>query len=80
MEYKTQGVCSQVIKFEIEDDTVKSVEFIGGCDGNAKGVANLIEGMDVADAISRMEGIKCGYRATSCPDQLAQALKKATGR
>jgi len=78
MVYKTSGVCTQEIHFEIDDDnTLHSVEFIGGCAGNTQGVARLIEGMDVDEAIARMDGIKCGFRATSCPDQLAQALKQA---
>jgi uncharacterized protein (TIGR03905 family) len=80
MQYKTKGVCSQMINFEIEDNKVKNVEFIGGCNGNLQGIARLIEGMDVNDAISRIEGIQCGYKKTSCPDQLAEALKKATGK
>lgn len=77
MEFKTKGVCSQMIHFDIEDNTVKNVRFLGGCSGNTQGVARLVEGMDVNEAISRLEGIKCGPRPTSCPDQLAQALKKA---
>ena len=77
MEYTPKGVCSQKITFEIEDNKVKSVRFYGGCSGNTQGVARLVEGMDVDDAISRMEGIKCGFKSTSCPDQLAQALKEA---
>lgn len=80
MEYKTHGVCSQMIHFEIEDDKVKSVAFTGGCNGNLQGISRLIEGMHVDEAITKMEGIHCGYRSTSCPDQLAQALKKATGQ
>ncbi|MBA4699928.1 MAG: TIGR03905 family TSCPD domain-containing protein [Ruminococcus sp.] len=79
MQYKTRGVCSQVINFEIEDDKVRNVEFVGGCDGNLQGISNLIDGMDVKEAISKIEGIRCGYKKTSCPDQLAEALKKATG-
>ena len=79
MEYTPKGVCSQKITFEIEDNKVKSVRFYGGCSGNTQGVARLVEGMDVDDAISRMEGIKCGFKSTSCPDQLAQALKEAAG-
>lgn len=74
--YKTQGTCSQEILFDIEGDIIKSVEFIGGCSGNTQGVARLVEGMKVEDAIARMEGIKCGARHTSCPDQLATAFKK----
>lgn len=74
--YKTQGTCSQEILFDIEGDIIKSVEFIGGCSGNTQGVARLVEGMRVEDAIARMEGIRCGARPTSCPDQLAKAFKK----
>ena len=80
MEYTPKGVCSQKITFEIEDNKVKSVRFYGGWSGNTQGVARLVEGMDVDDAISRMEGIKCGFKSTSCPDQLAQALKEAAGK
>ena len=80
MEYTPKGVCSQKITFEIEDNKVKSVRFYGGCSGNTQGVARLVEGMDVDDAISRMEGIKCGFKSTSCPDQLAQALKETAGK
>lgn len=80
MLYRTKGVCSQAIQLEVEDDVVKSVEFIGGCSGNTQGVARLVEGMKVEDAIARIEGIKCGPRSSSCPDQLAKALREATGR
>lgn len=80
MEYKPHGVCSQKITFDIQSDTVHAVQFTGGCSGNLQGIAKLIEGMNVDEAISRIEGIKCGYKSTSCPDQLAQALKEATGR
>lgn len=76
MTYKTQGVCSREIRFEIKDNKVMNVEYIGGCSGNTQGVARLIEGMDVDEAIRRMEGIKCGPRPTSCPDQLAKALRQ----
>lgn len=75
--YKTKGVCSQEIHFELDGNKVTNVEFVGGCSGNTQGVARLIEGMDVNEAISRLDGIKCGFRPTSCPDQLAQALKAA---
>ena len=74
--YKTQGVCSQEIQFEIDGDTITSVKFIGGCSGNTQGVARLVAGMKVEEAISRLDGIKCGFRPTSCPDQLARALKR----
>jgi len=80
MEYRTKGVCAHMINFDIVDDKVVNVQFKGGCSGNTQGVARLVEGMNVDEAISRMEGIKCGPKATSCPDQLAQALKAATGR
>ena len=82
MTYKTKGVCSREINFEVEDNKVKNVQFVGGCSGNTQGVARLIDGMDIDEAISRIEGIQCGFRPTSCPDQLAKALKeyKATVR
>lgn len=82
-EYKTQGVCSQKINFDIVEKDgrklVSNVKFTGGCNGNTQGVARLVEGMEVHDAISRMEGIKCGFKPTSCPDQLALAIKGAIG-
>lgn len=80
MEYRTKGVCSRMIKLELDGDIIRSVEFVGGCSGNTQGVARLVEGMKVDDAIARMEGIQCGPRPTSCPDQLAQALKQAAGK
>ena len=76
MVYNTQGVCSRAIHFEVEDNKLKNVTFEGGCAGNTQGVARLIEGMDIDDAISRLDGIHCGPRPTSCPDQLAKALKQ----
>lgn len=75
--YKTHGVCSQEIRFELDGDIIKKVEFIGGCSGNTQGVARLVEGMKKDEAIARLEGIRCGFRPTSCPDQLASALKAA---
>lgn len=78
-EYKTSGTCSQRILFDIEDGKVKNVQFIGGCNGNLKGIGSLVEGMDVNDIISRLEGTTCGGKPTSCPDQLARALKQAIG-
>ena len=75
-EYKTKGTCSQRIFFDVENGKVKNVQFVGGCNGNLKGIAALVEGMDVAEVITRVEGIRCGMKATSCPDQLAQALKE----
>lgn len=76
MEYRPQGVCSQKISFDVVDGKVTNCAFVGGCSGNTQGVARLIEGMDIHEAISRLEGIKCGFRPTSCPDQLSKALKK----
>ena len=76
-EYKTKGVCSRRITFSVENNKVKNVFFDGGCNGNGKGVAALVDGMDVDEAISRMKGIKCGMKPTSCPDQLAHALEQA---
>lgn len=76
MVYKTKGVCSSEIHFEVENNIIKNVSFLGGCAGNTQGVSRLIEGMNIDEAISRIEGIKCGFKSTSCPDQLAQALKK----
>ena len=72
--YNTLGTCSRAINIEVEDGIVKSVEFEGGCSGNTQGVARLVEGMEVDIAISKLEGIKCGFKGTSCPDQLAKAL------
>lgn len=80
MDYRPTGVCSQLIRVELNGDTIKNVEFIGGCNGNTKGISSLVKGMNVQDAISRMEGITCGYKTTSCPDQLAKALKIAAGQ
>ena len=78
-QYKTHGTCSQQILFDIEDGKVKNVQFIGGCNGNLKGIGALVEGMDIDDVIDRVEGIHCGMKSTSCPDQLARALKEAKG-
>lgn len=80
MVYKTSGVCSSAISFDIDDSgKIHDVKFQGGCSGNTQGVAKLIEGMDAKEAISRLEGIRCGFRPTSCPDQLSKALKQALG-
>ena len=76
-EYKTKGTCSQRILFEIEDGKVKNVEFIGGCHGNLQGISKLVEGMDAQEVIERVQGIHCGMKPTSCPDQLATAIKEA---
>ena len=77
--YKPAGVCSRGISFEIEDGKVKNVIFNGGCNGNTQGISKLVEGMDAKEVISRLEGVKCGFKKTSCPDQLAKALKEALG-
>ena len=79
-EYKTKGTCSQRIFFEIEDGKLKNVEFLGGCNGNLKGICALVEGMDAEEVIERIQGIHCGMKPTSCPDQLATALKEALGK
>lgn len=76
MVYKTQGVCSREISFDVVDNKLKNVSFVGGCSGNTQGLSRLVEGMDIDDVISRTEGINCGFRPTSCPDQLARALKQ----
>lgn len=80
MIYQTQGVCSKNISFDIKDNKVYNVQFTGGCHGNLQGIGKLVEGMEVDEVISRIEGIKCGPKSTSCPDQLARALKEAVGR
>ena len=77
MQYKTRGTCSQMINLELDGDVIKSVEFVGGCSGNTQGIAKLVVGMKAEDAIERLEGIRCGFKPTSCPDQLAQALRQA---
>ena len=77
MQYKTRGTCSQLINLELDGDVIKSVEFIGGCDGNLQGISKLVTGMKAVDAINRLEGIQCGFKPTSCPDQLAKALRQA---
>ena len=74
--YRPRGVCSQLMEVETEGDIIKKVKIIGGCSGNGQGVARLVEGMTLDQAISKMDGIKCGFKPTSCPDQLAQALKQ----
>lgn len=77
MVYKTRGTCSSEIHVEVEDGRVREVFFVGGCNGNLKGVSALVTGMKVEEVIEKLEGIHCGMRPTSCPDQLAQALKSA---
>lgn len=77
MHYTPSGVCSHGIDFELEDGIVKNVHFTGGCSGNTQGVAALIQGMPAEEAIRRLKGLRCGFRPTSCPDQLAKALEAA---
>lgn len=77
-QYRTRGVCSRNITFDIQDGVVTNVKFEGGCSGNTQGVARLVEGMSVEEAIRRMKGIRCGFKDSSCPDQLAKALEQAT--
>lgn len=76
--YKTQGVCSSEIIFEIDENTntVKDLKVINGCNGNLKGISSLVKGMKVEDVISKLEGITCGFKNTSCPDQIAKAMKE----
>ncbi|MFI3172524.1 MAG: TIGR03905 family TSCPD domain-containing protein [Eubacteriales bacterium] len=78
MQYKPSGVCARAIDFDIEGDTVVNVSFTGGCNGNLKGIGTLVEGMKIDDVIKKLEGTTCGFKPTSCPDQLAKALKEAT--
>ena len=77
IEYRTKGTCSQRILFEVEDGILRNVQFIGGCNGNLKGIGALVEGMKIDDVIDRLDGTTCGGKPTSCPDQLAKALKNA---
>ena len=74
--YPTRGVCSRAIEISLEDDVVKSVQFFGGCNGNTQGIAQLVSGMKADDVIARLEGISCNGKGTSCPDQLARALRQ----
>ncbi|MFV0362108.1 MAG: TIGR03905 family TSCPD domain-containing protein [Suipraeoptans sp.] len=76
MQFKTKGVCSSVINIDVVDSIIKHVDFVGGCNGNLQGISRLVEGMNVKDAIAKLQGIHCGFKSTSCPDQLAQALKE----
>ena len=73
--YRPRGVCSRLMEFEVEDDKVVSVTVTGGCDGNLKGISSLLRGMPVSEVISQLEGIRCGGKPTSCPDQIARALQ-----
>ena len=74
--YKTKGTCSTLIELELDGNIVHNVKFTGGCNGNLKGIGALVEGMKPEDVIERLEGTTCGFKSTSCPDQLAQALKQ----
>ncbi len=76
MRYKTSGTCSTFIDIEVNDDTIESVAFTGGCNGNLQGISALVKGMKIEDAIAKLKGIKCGFKSTSCPDQLAHALEE----
>lgn len=78
MTFKTKGVCSREINFEIDENTntITKMNFVGGCDGNTSGISNLVLGMNVDEVIKKLDGVTCGYRPTSCPDQLAKALKE----
>ena len=78
--HMTKGTCATQVYVNIEDGIVKDVEFVGGCNGNLKGIAALVEGMDVDEVISRVEGVTCGMKKTSCPDQLAQAIEAALAK
>mgnify|MGYP001030440168 FL=1 len=80
MTYKTKGTCSRQILLDVENGVVNSVEFVGGCSGNTQGIASLVKGMKVEDVIARCEGIRCGFKETSCPDQLAKALREASAQ
>ncbi|MED9904605.1 MAG: TIGR03905 family TSCPD domain-containing protein [Lachnospiraceae bacterium] len=75
MKYKTSGTCSTAIDIEVTEGIIESVKFTGGCNGNLQGISSLVTGMKVEDAITRLKGIKCGFKSTSCPDQLAKALE-----
>ena len=75
--YQPQGVCSRKMTVELEGETIKSVQIEGGCSGNLQGISHLVEGMNAREAIARMQGIRCGFKPTSCPDQLSKALEQA---
>lgn len=78
MRYQTKGTCSSAIDVEIKDGRIEAVSFVGGCNGNLQGISALVKGMMVEEAISRLKGIRCGFKNTSCPDQLAKALESMT--
>ena len=78
--YRTQGTCSEMIEFEIVDGKLHNVQFYGGCHGNLQGICKLVEGMDAEEVISKLGGIRCGYKDTSCPDQLSKAIGGALSK
>ena len=78
--YRPKGVCSQMMKIELEDGVIQNVQVLGGCNGNLQGISALVRGMRAEEAIERMKGIRCGFKNTSCPDQLAVALEEALGK
>ena len=78
--YRPKGVCSQRMTIELEDGVIRDVQILGGCSGNLQGISALVRGMKAEEAIERMRGIRCGFKNTSCPDQLAQALTEALGK
>lgn len=75
--YATKGTCSRKIEFEIDDNKIHNVSFVGGCNGNLQGICKLVEGQDIDEVVAKIQGIKCGFKNTSCPDQLAQAILEA---
>ena len=77
MVYKTKGVCASAVSFDLVDGKITGAKFTGGCSGNTQGVCALVEGMDAKEAINPLSGIRCGFKSTSCPDQLAKALQEA---
>ena len=79
-EHKNKGTCSQAIRFELDGNIVKNVQFLGGCHGNLQGIGKLVEGMDADEVIARLQGVRCGMKQTSCPDQLAKAILEAKNK
>lgn len=79
-QYQTEGTCSAMIEFDLDNNIIHNVNFLGGCDGNLQGISKLVEGLPAEQVISRLEGIRCGWKDTSCPDQLTRALKQALAR
>lgn len=77
IEYRPRGVCSQLMRVTVEDGIVRDVQVLGGCNGNLKGIMSLVKGMKAEDVVEKLEGIRCGMKPTSCPDQLAKAIRRA---